>query len=123
MNGLDSGDGDGSAHCAAATVGSQTVRQRPSTEDYDQTSTGQLMSELQDSVSDIGPIVRLRLQQSEQPHPEEVLSESEATKALWGQWHCLVLRNGILYRVVNAKHGRPATLQLIFPASKRTEFI
>ena len=55
------------------------------------------MTELQNSDLDIGPILRLHLQQSEQPHPEEVLSESEATKALWGQWHCLVLRNDVLY--------------------------
>ena len=81
------------------------------------------MSELQKRDSDIGPILRLRLQQSEQPNPEKVLFESEATKALWGQWHCLVIRNGVLYRVVNAKHGRQTTLQLIVPTSKRTEFI
>jgi len=48
---LDSGDGDGSAHCVAATVGPQAVRQRPSTEDHDQTSTGQSMSELQRTVT------------------------------------------------------------------------
>jgi len=120
---LDSGDGDGGAHCAAVTVGPQAARQRLSTETHDETPTGQSMSELQNNDWDIGPILRLRLQQLEQPHPEEVLSGSEATKALWGQWHCLVLRNDVLYRVVNAKYGRPATLQLIVPASRRTEFI
>jgi len=40
------------------------------------------MSELQKRDSDIGPILRLRLQQSEQPNPEKVLTESEDTKAL-----------------------------------------
>jgi len=81
------------------------------------------MSELQNSDLDIGPIRRLCLQQSEQPRPEEVLPETEATRALWGQWHCLVLRNGVLYRVVHAKNGRPVTLLLILPVIKRTEFI
>jgi len=65
------------------------------------------MSELQKRDSDIGPtcILRLRLQQSEQPNPEKVLNESEDIKALWGQWHCLVRRNGVLYRVMMPSMG------------------
>ena len=39
------------------------------------------MAELQLEYPDIAPILRLRLQQSEQPQPEEVLSESEAAKS------------------------------------------
>ena len=81
------------------------------------------MSELQQLDSDIGPILRLRIQQTNQPQPGEVLSESEMAKVLWGQWHRLVIRDDVLYRVVDAKHGRLATLQLIVPSSKRAEFI
>jgi len=43
---LDSGDANGSALCAAATVEPQAARQRPSTETHDETPTGQSMSEL-----------------------------------------------------------------------------
>jgi len=44
------------------------------------------------------------------------------TKVLWGQWRRLVLRDDVLYRAVEAKRGRPATLQLVIPSSKRTQF-
>ena len=50
-----------------------------------QTSAGEAISELQQQDSDIGPILRLRIQQINQPQPDEVLSESETTKVLWGQ--------------------------------------
>ena len=50
-------------------------------------STEKEMTELQAEDPDIAPILRLRLQQTEQPKPEEVLTESEAVKVLWGQWH------------------------------------
>ena len=72
------------------------------------------MSKLQQHDSDIGPVLRLRIHQTNQPQPEEVLSESEMTKVLWGQWHRLVIREDVLYR---------AMLQLIVPSSKRAEFI
>ena len=52
------------------------------------------MIELQAEDPDIAPILRLRLQQTEQPQPEEVLTESEAVKVLWGQWHNLRLKDG-----------------------------
>jgi len=48
------------------------------------------MSELLKRDSDIGPILRIRIQQTEQLNPRKY-SESEAVKALWGKWHCLVL--------------------------------
>ena len=72
---------------------------------------------------DIGPILRLRLQQSNQPRPETVISESESVKVLWGQWHSLVLKDGVLYQSLTGKHGKPDMLQLIVPTVRRTEFI
>ena len=86
-------------------------------------SAGESMANLQDRDPDIGPILRLRQRQISQPRPEEVLPESEATEVLWGQWHSLVLRDGVLYRRIMIKDGRPSVLQLIVPAEKRTEFI
>jgi len=73
------------------------------------------MASLQQQDNDIRPILRLRPRHVNQPRPEEVLSLSEAAKVLWGLWHSLVLRNGVLYRRLSAKNGRPAL--------KRTEFI
>jgi len=94
-----------------------------SAQNLSQTSAGEAMSKLQQQDSDIGPVLRLRIQHINRPQPEEVFSESEMTNVLWRQWHRLVIRDDVLYRAVNAKHGRPATLQLIVPSSKRAEFI
>ena len=71
-------------------------------------STEKEMTELQAEYPDIAPILCLRLQQTEQPQPEEVLTESEAVKVLWGQWHNLRLKDGVLYRELNGLRGRPA---------------
>jgi len=81
------------------------------------------MASLQQKDSDIGPTLRLRLRQTDQPSPEEVISESEAAKVLWGQWHNLLLKDGILYRNAGGKYRRPSVLQLIVPAAKCREFL
>jgi len=41
------------------------------------------MAELQQQDSDIGPILRKRIEQNNQPRPEEFITESAATKDLW----------------------------------------
>ena len=89
----------------------------------DEVMSEKSMAELQLEDLDIGPILRLRLQQSDQPRPEEVLSESESAKVLWGQWHNLKLKDGVLYRELSGKYGRPAVLQLVIPRVKKIEFI
>ena len=89
----------------------------------DQSEGRKPLAQLQQEDPDIGPILRLRLQQSEQPPPEAVLSESEATKVLWGQWHTLTLRNGVLYRELSGLYGRPPMVQLVVPQVERTEFV
>ena len=83
----------------------------------------QSMAKLQLEDPDIAPILRLRLQRSDQPQPEEVLSESEAAKVLWGQWHNLRIREGTLYREWSGKYGHPTVLQLVIPQVKKVEFI
>ena len=102
---------------------SKVSKNQQSTQDLSQALAGKAMSELQQQDSDIGPILRLRIQQTNQPQPEEILSASEMTKVLWRQWQRLVIRDDVLYRALETKHGRQATLQLIVPSSKRTEFI
>ena len=68
---------------------------------------------------EIGPIVRLRLQQAEKPDIEQVLPFSEALKMLHGQWLQLELVDGVLYGRWSGKEGKPAVLQLLVPATLR----
>ena len=63
---------------------SKASKNQQSTQKLSQASAGEAMSKLQQQDSDIGPILRLRIQQINQPRPKEVLSESEMTKVLWG---------------------------------------
>ena len=56
------------------------------------------MVDMQLKDTDIGPILGWRLHQAERPAIEQLLSISEASKMLWGQWDLLELHNGVLYR-------------------------
>ena len=73
----------------------EATREQSDTKPRVQAPAGESMAELQRQDLDIGPILRLRLQQSNQPCPETVISESESVKVLWGQWHSLVLKDGV----------------------------
>ena len=81
------------------------------------------MAELQLEDPDIGPILQLRLQCSDQDPPEDVLAEPEAAKVLRGQWHNLRIRDGTLYQELIGKYGRPTVLQLVIPRIRKIEFI
>ena len=116
-------DNEESGTCAAARRDNRLHDNLASAENEDQIQYRKSMADLQQEDPDIRPILRLRLQQKGQPCPEEILSESEATKVLWGQWHSLLLVNGVLYRQAARSDGRPPVLQLIVPTVKRTEFI
>jgi len=70
--------------CGAVTVGSRPP-DAPSSREKASVSAGESMAELQQSDTDIGPILRWRLRQTEQPRPEKVVIESAAAKALWSQ--------------------------------------
>jgi len=79
----DDNDRQDQVHCAK----SKASKNLQATQNLSQASAGEAMSELQQQDLDIGPILRLRIQQTNQPQPEEVLSESEImTKVLWRQW-------------------------------------
>jgi len=69
---------------------SKASRNQQSAQNLSQTSAGEAMSKLQQLDSDIGPTLRLCVHQTNQPQPEEVLSESEMAKVLLGQWHRLL---------------------------------
>ena len=109
--------------CAATTVNRKPGDSSSNDTREGHASTGVSMASLQQQDPDIGPVLRLRIQQINQPRPDEILSESETAKVLCGQWHNLVLKEGVLFRRRSANHGRPSALQLIVPATKRKEFI
>jgi len=95
----------------------------PRTEDRDQVWAGESTPALQQKDPDIGPILRLLLRQNSRPRAEEVISESDTTKALWRQWNSLVLKDGVLFRRATGKQSRRSVLQLVVSASKRADFI
>jgi predicted aspartyl protease len=70
---------------------------------------------------DIGPIVKLRLEREERPSIHELQSASETTKILWSQWHRLVVRNGVVYKLWFSKGGEPTRLLLLTPRILREE--
>jgi len=72
---------------------------------------------------EIGPIVRWKLEKEEQPPIGELLAMSEPTKILWSQWDRLTVRQGIIYRQYFGKSGKSDSLQLLVPASLRSEAI
>ena len=64
---------------------------------------------------DIGPILRQRIAQNNQPRPEGVITESEATKVLWGQRNSLVIIDGVLYRKAKRCHQQTSGRVVVQP--------
>jgi len=54
------------------------------------------MASLQLQDRDIGPLLKVRIRQTKQLRRQEVLSKPEVVKIIWGQWHCLVVKDGVL---------------------------
>jgi len=81
------------------------------------------IAELQRSDTDIGAIVRMRLQCEEHPSFDDVRSEITNTKVYWTQWPRLVVWNGVVYSVSFNKVGHLNGLQLLAPTSLRSEMI
>jgi len=84
---------------------------------------GELLADMQLLDPEIGPVARLRLQQSEKPSIEQLLPESEAAKMLHSQWNLLVVVDGVLYRRWCSKEGKPDVLQLLVPATLRQDYM
>jgi len=84
---------------------------------------GEQMADLQLSDPDIGPILGWRLRRAERPAIEQLLSMSEASKMLRGQWDQLELHNGVLYRRKMSLGGKADVLQLLVPACLRSEYL
>ena len=81
------------------------------------------IAELQQNDSDIGFIVRLRLESDEKPPFDVVRGQSENTRMYWSQWSQLIVHNGIVYRVLFDRTGQPTGRQLLTPIGLREELI
>ena len=81
------------------------------------------LADLQQNDSDIGPFVKLRLEYNEQPPFDVIRDQSPNTKILWAQWPRLVVREGVVYRVVFDRSGKPDGYQLLVPTSLRKDLI
>ena len=81
------------------------------------------MTDKQKTDPEIGAVIQLRLQQEERPPITEIMTESEAAKALWSQWELLEVRDGRVYRRLPAKGDRPEYLQLVVPTELQKDLM
>ena len=83
----------------------------------------ELIADFQLLDPEIGPIARLRLQQTEKPSDVQMQAESETSKMLHSQWDLLEVVGGVLYRRWSGKQGKPDVLQLLVPVNLRQDFM
>ena len=81
------------------------------------------LSQRQDADSDIGPILKLKMQSNEQPDISQMVAESADTKTLLSLWNQLEVRDGALYRRWNGGEREPEVLQIVMPVSLRKDFL
>ena len=99
------------------------VRKTHITTEVQQDSAGKDIALAQQQDPEIGPIVRLRLEREERPAITELQSASETTKILWSQWHRLVVKDGVVYKLWFSQGGEPTRLQLLAPRILREDII
>ena len=80
-------------------------------------SVRESLAEQQKRDSDIGPIVRLRLESDVRPPLSDLLAASETAKRLYNEWERLQVRDGLVYRWRDGKPGEHPVLQLLVPRS------
>jgi len=81
------------------------------------------VAKLQKEDVGVGVVVRLCLQQADEPTHDQMRAESSITKALWAQWSRLVVLNGVVYRTDFGSQVRPQCNQLLVPTVMRDELI
>jgi transposase InsO family protein len=72
---------------------------------------------------DIGTMLRMFSNGSQQPPIEQLLSSSETTKRYWSQWNRFSLINGLLCRTFIDKNGQTKCHQALIPRSLREEAV
>ena len=81
------------------------------------------LSQRQNDDPDIGPVLRLKMDRSEPPDIGEMLAESADTKTLLSLWNQLDVHRGVLYRKWNGGEKESEFLQVVVPASLRSDFL
>lgn len=81
------------------------------------------LAELQAKYPDIGPVLRLRLQQTVKPSLKTLVSVSPFAKRLCSKWDLLKVHNGVLYRRFQYADGRTDALQLLLSHAMRKDFL
>ena len=79
--------------------------------------------ELQREDPDIMPIWTRLAKGEEKPRWNEMSKFSLATKAYWGEWHRLVMRDGVIYRKWDSSDGVQVHTQALVPTGKRKEIL
>jgi len=72
--------------------------------------------------AEIAPILRLMADYATKPPWAEVSGDSDATKALWGQWQNLCIANNVLYRKFENVKNDTIISQIVMPYSYRRDF-
>jgi len=80
-------------------------------------SVRESLAEQQKRDSDIGPIVRLRLESDVRPPLSDLLAASETAKRSYNEWERSQVREGLVYRWRDDKPGEQPVLQLLVPRS------
>ena len=79
------------------------------------------LSKVQLDDSDIGPILKWKIDSSERPNRDIIAAESPATRCLWLQWSQLTVKNKVLYRK-NVSNVKSKTYeQLVLPVLLQKE--
>jgi hypothetical protein len=84
---------------------------------------GESLANAQQQDGEIGCIVRWRLKQEAPPSVDVLLAESEETKILWSQWFRLVVKDNVVYRMMDFKNSSSPVLQLLVPQCMRKSLI
>ena len=79
--------------------------------------------ELQKEDPDIALIWTRLVKGEENPRWNEISEFSLATKAYWGEWHRLEMRDGVIYRKWESSDGVQVYTQVLVPAGKRKEIL
>ena len=69
----------------------------------------------QQSDSELGLIIRCRLESDTRPPCSEMSPESEQSKRLWNQWDQLEIHNGLVYRRYTGSGSNDEYKQLLVP--------
>jgi len=118
---VDNNSENGAETCRKVRVVSQT--ETPLFPDTQAVRSMKELAELQVQDPELAPVVRLRLQQSDQPSFDVVRTENAEIKFYWSQWTRLIVRDGVFFCVIFDRQGRPCSQQLLVSKVLRNDFI